>query len=322
MDKVLYPFTAIAHQRERPMRIFELDFLRGFAVFLMVLIHSCYTLGFGPKEYFGLSFNEGPEWLQESSVIFRWIFCAITQPQGTTIWNVSEGFMNMNTNLYCLEIFFAGTFMFLAGISCSLSKSNFKRGFQCLYLANLMSLVLEVASDIMVGSGNTPPYGGIHIWCGILHAIGIALLSYSIFDHFFKKWWQTYAGGVVLAIVSGFVVWFGYKDGRNLANIYPMVDNASDFFANAFSLLVGLKRYGDDCFSPLLVTTAVFLGATVGKTLYKNKRTVLPSWFKTGWGRPICFLGKHALIIYLSHQLLITLLLGAVMMMLGYGLAF
>ena len=316
MDKVLAPARAISHPKENRGRIFEVDFLRGVAICLMVLLHFCYTLGFGPKDFYGIKYGDEPEWFVPLARLFRFVFCSITQPSGFFSMHSTNDALYMNnfTNLHCLEVFWAGMFMFLAGLSCTLSKNNFKRGLNIFMVANLLSMVLELGSDLI------EPFD-MHIWCGILHALGIAIMLFSLYDHFLPKWWQTFIAFILLTIVVGFIIPNAYvidprTDVRSVPSIYPELSPFKDFgefFENMGKLFIGLVRQGDDYFSPVLVTTAVFGGASVGKTLYKKKKSLLPSWFKGRWGKPICFVGRHTLIIYAAHQVVGALLLIIVM---------
>ena len=307
MDKVLAPARAISHPKEKRGRIFEVDFLRGVAIFLMVLLHFCYTFGYGTKDFYGIQLGREPEWYISIARFCRFVFCSITQPKGSAVLDYSDkALMNFNTNLHCLEIFWSGMFMFLAGLSCTLSKNNIKRGVQIFLVANLLSMTLELISDL---------FGvfDMHIWCGILHAMSIGIIIYSIFDHFFPKWWHTLIAFIVLGVLAGIVIHFTSGEGKFITSIRPPFKTAEQFFTEMGQLLIGTKRFGDDYFSPLLVTTAVFGGAAVGKTVYKKKKSLLPSWFNTAWGRPITFIGRHTLIIYVTHQVVAAIILVIVM---------
>ena len=307
MDKVLAPARAISHPKEKRGRIFEVDFLRGVAIVLMVVLHFCYTFGYGPKDFYDINIGQEPEWYVPFARFCRFIFCSITQPQGSSVLDFwDRQLLNGYTNLHCLEVFWAGMFMFLAGLSCTLSKNNMKRGVQIFVVANMLSMVLELLSDLI-------DVFDMHIWCGILHALGIGILIYSIFDHFFPKWWHTLIAFVVLTVLAGIAIHFTYGGHKSLVSIRPPFKTAEEFFTEMGQLLIGMKRHGDDYFSPLLVTTAVFAGASVGKTVYRKKKSLLPSWFNTAWGRPIAFVGRHTLFIYVIHQIVGALLLIIIM---------
>ncbi|MBR6226221.1 MAG: DUF1624 domain-containing protein [Bacilli bacterium] len=307
MDKVLAPARAISHPKEKRGRIFEVDFLRGVAIVLMVILHFCYTFGYGPKDFYDINIGQEPEWYVPFARFCRFIFCSITQPQGSSVLDFwDQKLLNGYTNLHCLEVFWAGMFMFLAGLSCTLSKNNLKRGLNIFMVANFLSMALELGTDLI------EPFD-MHIWCGILHALGIGILIYSIFDHFFPKWWHTLIAFVVLTVLAGIAIHFTYGGHKSLVSIRPPFNTAEEFFTEMGQLLIGMKRHGDDYFSPLLVTTAVFAGASVGKTVYRKKKSLLPSWFKGRWGKPICFVGRHTLFIYVVHQIVGALLLIIVM---------
>ncbi len=294
--------------KKKGKRIFEVDFLRGVAIFLMVIIHACYSLGYGIDGFFVLP-KDCPEWIKQSQGFFKFIFFAITQPDGAKSMVFSPYGYNLNTNLFCLEAFFAGAFMFLSGISCSFSQSNAKRAIGLAYVSALMTILFETLSAFM----------GInfHIWLGILHSLAFALIVYSIFDHFFQEWWQHLLFVLPLTAINFFTMLKAYPNNKMLILNPYAAKNVFDWFSNVSGLLVGRFRYGDDYFPPFLITLVVFLGGIVGKTLYKNKKSLLPEDFPTAWAKPIIFIGKHTLIIYLSHQVIIYIILALVLLPMG-----
>ena len=78
MDKVLAPARAFSHPKEKKGRIFEVDFLRGVAIVLMVILHFCYTFGYGPKDFYDINIGQEPEWYVPFARFCRFIFCSIT----------------------------------------------------------------------------------------------------------------------------------------------------------------------------------------------------------------------------------------------------
>ena len=54
---------------------------------------------------------------------------------------------------------------------------------------------------------------------------------------------------------------------------------------------------------PLHPNLGYFLiGAAIGKTLYRKKESLLPALADYGIWKPLCFLGRHSLWVYLLHQ--------------------
>ncbi len=299
-------------QEKKSKRIFEIDFIRGIAVFLMILIHGCYTFGYGYEAM--MEFEGGaPEWIEGGSTFFEFIFLSVTQPNGALSGGITSSFAiagyNLHTNLYCLEVFFSGAFMLLSGISCAFSKSNMSRSVDLCYLAILATIALDSIS-----------YTGlidIHIWFGILNSMSIGLLLYSCFDLFFKEWWHDLLLALPLIVLNAFVVLSAHSNGY-MDRIDPK--SAKDFgdcLYNLIGLLLGRFRYGDDYFSPLNVTIVILLGAAIGKTLYKNKKSILPDDFPTKWGMPLAFIGRHSLLIYVTHQVAIYIIMIVMTLSLG-----
>jgi uncharacterized membrane protein len=95
---------------ERPARIWEIDFLRGLAIILMVGYHLLYDLGefVGVKRFLGWSTN-----------------------LSTDAWVIAQ-------------FFFAGLFVVLSGVSSTLSRSNIRRGLRLLAVSVLVSAATYV----------------------------------------------------------------------------------------------------------------------------------------------------------------------------------
>lgn len=258
-------------------------------------------------------------WVDQASVFCHNAFYAITQQSGA----VFPGDY-MPTHLLTLEIIFAGLFVFLSGISCAFARNNAKRGFQLACVATAMTLILYIG-DVLFDSN-------IEIFMGILHALAIAILLYSLFNHFFPKWYQTFAAAIVLSIFALITTWFS-RDYDPLThstyyNCYFEVavdgtlfggDLSIHFgsFENYLKLYVGLAHGGDDCFSPLLLSAVLFLGAAVGKTLYANKKSIIKTQFPKGWAKPFLFMGRHSLFIYLFHQVIFYIIIAIILLLFG-----
>lgn len=105
---------------ERPARIWEIDFLRGLAIILMVGYHLLYDLGafVGVKRFLG--------WSTDLS---------------TDAWTIAQ-------------FFFAGLFVVLSGISSTLTRDNIRRGLRLLAVSVLVSAatyVFDSSSAVFFG---------------------------------------------------------------------------------------------------------------------------------------------------------------------------
>lgn len=299
-------------KRERKNRIFEIDFLRGFDLILMIAVHFCFVASF--SGIMGILFDRFS--VQNGTIEAMNRFCE------NVFWGIinSSGTANPfgpgSFHLLFLEIFFSGLFVFLSGISCSFTKNNAKRAIQLAYVSEILTVGLIFASFLAknffgMGDDNTP---AICIICGILHAIAIALLAYSLFDHFFPKFHQTFLAAIVLSILAIITAYF-YANPET-GEIY-----SASLPKDWWKLLLGLARYGDDYFSPIQVSATLFLGASFGKLFYREKKSLLPASFPTAWAKPILFIGRHSLIIYICHQPFMYLLLIVVYLLCGYKIA-
>ena len=82
---------------------------------------------------------------------------------------------------------------------------------------------------------------------------------------------------------------------------------------------IGLKLFGADCFGLLPCAGVVFIGMFIGKTLYKNKKSLMPKLDGT-WKKPFVFVGNNALLIYLLHQVVSVAIIVLLYLIAGYRL--
>lgn len=217
-------------------RIWELDFLRGIAILMMVVFHILYDLN---------TFYQVPILYEQGPVYYI----------GKTA---------------------ASLFIIVAGISCSLSRNNVKRGAKLFALGLVITLVTSL----------TVP--GSNIFFGILHFLGTAILLYPLFKHLKPCLLLTLGTGIIL---TGF-----YLKRIAMPN----------------HLLAPLGLMGPDFYSadyyPLVPWLGLFLyGVVLGKMIYREKNSLFASFpFRQN---PLNTLGRHSLAIYLLHQPVILLLL-------------
>jgi uncharacterized membrane protein len=167
-------------KKETKSRIFEIDFARGFAVLLMVLYHLTYDLSdiysfFRPINPTGFVTPGYVTSMIQLGRLFWWYWLPPYSP---------------------LQIIFSSLFMFLCGISCTFSRSNYKRGIELLYVGIFMTIFLDCI-DVWMGFN-------IHIWFGIIQSLAISIIIYSIFDHFFPSAYDSLILTCLFALLYAF----------------------------------------------------------------------------------------------------------------------
>lgn len=221
-------------------RIWEIDFLRGIAIILMTTFHIIFDL----SDIYGLPIN------YRGGVIFY-------------IGRTS-----------------AILFMLIAGVSCSFSKSNFKRGVKIFIIAMIITLVTQLY-DASLG-----------IKFGILHFFGISMMLSPLFIKL-NKYWLLFIGTLALiagALMSGVIV------------------------QSQFLFPIGLisSTFSSADYYPLFPWLGVFIyGIALGKILYHERNSLFKFSLKNNI---VSFAGKHSLLIYVVHQPLILLILSLIMM--------
>lgn len=173
-------------------------------------------------------------------------------------------------------------FILISGICVTLGRSSVKRGIYVLGAALLVSYATFFAELVL-------HMGSIRIWFGILHLLGVCMLLYPLFKKL-PHWALALSGITFVAIgfwLQGLTVEFDF--------LFPLGLRSQGFFA------------GSDYF-PLFPNLGWFLlGAALGKSLYRNKESLLPSCNESFCIlRFFRFCGVHSLAIYLIHQPVLT----------------
>lgn len=252
--------AAAAPVRER---IWELDFIRGLCVALMIVDHLFYDLGFVfPQQWFP---SGGSGLIYELCCFARDFYWG---------WPVR----------HIIRVMVLAGFIGTCGISCSLSRSNLKRGLKLLAVALALSGVTALLDLIM-------EQRSFFISFGVLHMLAISMLVYAGLSRLGR--WPSLMLGAAILLASFFVSPQTVAGGG-----FPL-----------FALGIGSQGFSADYF-PLIPYLGWFLiGAVVGGLLYRNKRSFFPGRGKSALLRPGLWLGRHALLLYILHQPAIYLLL-------------
>lgn len=265
-------------------RVWEIDFLRGFCVFLMILDHTAFMLAF----FFG------PEWYGGSRAMaangsFGAELCTLCR----TYW-----FSNLRDVGHPVVLFI---FFSISGISCAFSRSNLKRGFQLAVVAAVYSLASYIAQEKLGISEVLVTFGVLHFYavCILVWAAICAICRNNTIA-------KTLISGALVITVA--CLYYCYKAPATtpewLYFLFPFenADGTSSTFYSVNAVSPG------DLFTLIPWSAFFFAGTFLQPILYPKKRSLLP-FLDHGWQRPMSFIGRHALLIYVLHIVIIALLL-------------
>jgi uncharacterized membrane protein len=238
--------------RDLGKRFWEIDFLRGIAIVMMIVFHFLYDLNF---------FGVYPVDVYSG---FWWLFARVT----------------------------AAVFLLLVGISLTLSYSRaLQEGRRRLWSKYLrrglkifcLGLAITAITWLFLGAG--------FIVFGVLHLIGVSvILAYPLVRHRYRNLLL----GIIF-IIAGLFLWnFVFESGWLLwLGFMPRGFYTLDYF-------------------PLFPWFGVVLiGLFLGNSLYRNykRRFGFPDKPGSVLAKPVCFLGRHSLLVYFLHQPVLIALL-------------
>ena len=157
------------------------------------------------------------------------------------------------------------SFLLLSGISSRLSRSNLRRGLKTLGCAMAVTAVMYLAKD--------------PVWFGILHLLGCCMLLYAAAEKWFSHLPALPVAGVCLAL---FLLTFKVPDLRVEIPWTWMFGFRTEAF------------YSSDYYPLLPWGFLFFAGAALGSRAGELPDRKCPAW--------LCWVGRHALAIYLIHQ--------------------
>ncbi len=235
------------------IRLNFLDEIRGLAVFCMIFYHAFYICGY----FFG------QEWAS-----FLFDFFLPVQP-----W-------------------FAGIFIFVCGVSCSLSKSNLKRGLVLLGAAVGFTLVTALILPAM-------GFEGTEVYFGILHLLAVSVLLYAFTEKRTVKI-PSFAGILLCAVLYAFTS--GISEGRLGYGSFINITLPETLYENNYLVPLGIyapQFYSADYF-PIFPNIFIFIsGALTGRICAERG---YPDWIYPERVPFLGALGRHSLVIYIVHM--------------------
>ena len=224
-------------------RFWEIDFLRGIAIIMMVMFHFLWDL----NHFYNFDIS------------------------------VSKGFWNV------FQITTASLFLFLVGISLTISNTNNNAGYIKYLKRGLkifsFGLIITVVTKLI--------FPDSFVVFGILHLIGVSI----ILSYVFRKFrYLNLLFGICFVVVGGLL--------KNYAVNFDWL-----FFLGLYSN----RFYSLDYFPIFPWFGVILIGMFFGNLLYStNKRNFkLKDSSENKAVNFVCFLGKKSLIIYLLHQIVL-----------------
>ncbi len=187
------------------------------------------------------------------------------------------------------EPYFAGAFIFISGIASCLSRSNLKRGLRLAAIAVAINLVTYFAKYIGLD---------ILIVFGILNLLAFCMLLAAPLLPLVKRI-PPIIGLIVAALLfaltagieEGYLGFgaFRYEIPAAVRDIYPL-----------FPLGIHNAQFASADYFPILPWSFAFLGGmSTGVWALRGK---FPAFMSNQHIRPLSFVGRHALVIYILHQ--------------------
>lgn len=283
-------------------RFWEIDFLRGLCVLLMVFDHFMYCLwGVMPTINQVLGTNLFAEW--QSAAIRYWE------------WNVR---VNVREIVICV-------FFLLCGISCTLTRGNFRRFIPLALVALGISSVTYLLDETFLD--------GSFIIFGVIHMISCGILMYALLDNAVsavcallgegkrartaEKILRYIPGAVGVAFLIVLFALYADIEIRNgaftIVSTFPRSpDNAENIFRSIFLFVRGYNftTVSADYFPILPYAAVILTGGIFGRAIYHTaaKYTFMP--LDGAWNRGFCFLGRHSAFIFVAHMVVIPMLMG------------
>lgn len=287
---------------KKKSRIWEIDFLRGFIILLMIMDHTFYDFTLLVRIQNALFSNARYFWLIEA-----WA------DAGDFYWNHPVRVVVH----YCVT----ALFFILSGISCTLSKNNWWHAGKILIASVLFQGVTWIiyAVGVNLGAFSSDAPGEMVAIFNVLLAMGIGVLVTALLRKIKMKHHAAFMlilGGVIFAVSISlqlyslnqlYTPWYGYKwfyDWISWEDILP--------------LLVGTKCWGSDYFAIIPYLAYSFIGCGIGEIFYEKKKQSLLPKLDGKWNKPVCFVGRHTIWVYLAHQPVILAILILICLCVGY----
>ena len=192
-----------------------------------------------------------------------------------------------------LQEYGGAIFVVLSGVCVTLGSKSVRRGLIVFSCGMLITAVTYGMYRLGMSGMD------VVVKFGVLHLLGVCMLVYPAF----KK-----LPPAALALLGLAIAITGYAIRGVVVPQHWL-----------FPLGLTYEGFTSSDYFPLFPQLGYFLiGAAIGKTAYREKKTLLPGAFqKTGIARFFCWCGRQSLFIYLLHQPIVYGLLEFVLLLRG-----
>ncbi len=246
-------------------RAWEIDFLRGLAIVLMVFDHFTYDLSILPFMF--TNAYAMPDFMYE-------------------LYEFGDAFYWGNFRLVWHYVF-ATAFLLITGISSTFTRSNTLRGVRLGVFALLLSFATALI-DVYLNLG-------AFILFGAIHCMAVAVLIIALLEKLPKsEWWMLFIGTAII-LYGIFNEWYAAQA------IFTLPDDTGAAVRTAIEIIIGNYIFGADHFPIFPCVGVVLVGAYIGKKFYASKRSLIPK-LDGSWNKGFAAVGKRTVWIYLLHQ--------------------
>ncbi len=331
-------------------RVWEIDFIRGVAILGMVVDHFIWDLSSLHSFFFNYYEVDNPgvnrmcsalsDWYNGGRIYFHnlaiifFLICGISSTFSRNNWKHS------------LKIFLSALLLFVATysiyhISYALGDHlDFRILFGVLYALAMGTLFVSLLPQIYVwiarliekakerhASKRGSTYEKKKIdkapdfikW--VYLGVGLALVVFWIVYSFEVNYKQLRG----IEITPGNFWYWWMRKYDSAPYVHLVAPKTSDWFTNVFGMnfhdfalcFFGLRSVGSDFFSLIPWVGWTLIGAFIGKTVYAEKKSILPM-LDGKWNKPFAYVGNKCLWIYVFHQVVLVIILAIVFCPMGY----
>ena len=216
-------------------------------------------------------------------------------------------------------------FFLLCGVSCTLTRGNFRRGI-------LLGIVAAGITAVTYVVENNFGLQGATVLFGVIHMIAAGVFLYAFIDNAAVAVGDVLGQGKTARIARaalrflpaiigiGFLIWYftqcsyvTYTNGiwHIHETVPPRDGTAENMFLSLFVYIDGFNfsRYSGDYFPVLPFAALILVGGAIGRLVYHSSAKYALAPLDGAWNSGVCFIGRHAAFVYVAHMVVIPVAL-------------